>query len=497
MMIRGAAAAVVVVLGALLTACATPIAGTPHAATGTAVPPGGGLPLDPEQARLAELFAQVRSWDICAMHDIEAAGRATGFVPDELLPYREPGICRLLMKEPSGVQEWELQIDVFPVIPTDGGGQPLDVGGVQLQQVRDSDESRCAYSYPIGTPGTEPWGIELSVFSIAGNKPPCDVAREYAGAIAPRMADPPLRTAGGTTPALDITASDPCAVAAAMVPAMADGQALGPAAVDVGDLEPYGCTVDVTAGDGPDARRLRGSVEFTITSASDLGGVTIGGFPGTSNQLGINCQAEFAPSDVRLAGNPEISPTVPVVEVVGECDRIDAIATAAAGAVGPPAGHAPRRDAQALGDLDPPPTAASAGAPFDPCTIAEGWRAYPDDVQPPTPRDPVPMTVRPQDPFKVGCKFNAGDMFSSLVWGLPTADGFSADPSQRNAGAVAAQFGGKPGVEETSTNAANGQPTCYSAVQISHGIAAMVTTLPAEPCRVNRAVLEQVARKVP
>jgi hypothetical protein len=495
MMIRGAAA-VLVVLTAVLTACATPIAGTPHAASGTAGPPGGGLPMEPEQARLAELFAQVRSWDICAMHDIAAAGRATGYVPDELLPYREPGICRLLMKEPSGVQEWELQIDVFPVVPSESGGQPLDVGGVQMQQVRDSDDSRCAYSYPISSAGDEPWGIELSVFSIAGNKPPCDVAREYAVAIAPRLADPPLRSAGGTTPALDITASDPCAVAAAMVPEMAAGQALGPDAVEVGDLEPYRCSVDVTAGNGPDARRLRGSVEFTLTSASDLGSVTIGGFPGASNQLGINCQAEFAPSEVLLAGNPEISPTVPVVEIVGECDQIDAIATAAAGAIGPAGGHAPRQDAQALGDLDPPPTAASAGAPFDPCTVV-GWAAYPADVQPATPRDPVPMTVRPEDPFEVGCKFNAGDMFSSLVWGMPTEDGFSADPSARRAGAVAAQYGGKPGVEEVSTNEANGQPTCYSAVQISQGIAAMVTTLPADPCRVNRAVLEQVAQKVP
>jgi len=496
-MLRGAAAAVVVVLGAMLTACATPITGAPHAATGTTGPPGGGLPLEPEQARLAELFAQVRSWDICAMHDIEAAGRATGYVPDELLPYREPGICRLLMKDRSGVQEWELQIDVFPVIPTEGGGQPLDVGGVRLEQVRDSDDSRCAYSYPIGTPGAEPWGIELSVFSVAGDRPPCDVAREYAGAIAPRMADPPLRSAGGTTPALDIAASDPCALAAAMVPAMSDGQALGPGAVGVGDIDPYGCTVEVTAGAGSEARRLRGSVQFTITSAADLGSVTIGGFPGTSNQLGINCQAEFAPSDVLLAGNPEISPTVPVVEVVGECDRIDAIAGAAAAAVGLPAGQGPRRDAQALGDLDPPPTAAGVGAPFDPCTVAEGWRAYPDDVQPPTARDPVPLTVRPQDPFKVGCQFNAGEMFSSLVWGLPTDDGFSADPAQRNAGAVAVRFGGRPGVEETRTNTVNGQPTCYSAVQVNPGIAAMVTTLPADPCRVNRAVLEQVARNAP
>jgi hypothetical protein len=492
-MSRGAAA-VVVVLTALVTACATPIAGSPQ----TAAPPGGGLPLEPEQTRLAELFAQVRSWDICALHDVEAAGRVTGDVPDELLPYREPGSCRLLTKDVSGLPEWELQLDVFQVVPTEGGGPPIDVGGVQMQQVRDADESRCAYSYPIGSPGQggEPWGIELSVASIVANRPPCDVAREYATAIAPRLADPPLRSAGGTTPALDIAASDPCAVAAAMVPALAGGQPLPPDAVEVADIEPYRCSVDADVGNGADVRKVRGSVEFTIASSADLGSATIGGFPGASNELGITCQAEFAPSNVQLAGNPEISPTVPVVQIVGECDRIDALATAAAGAITPPTGRVPRDDAQALGDLDPPPTAASIGAPFDPCTVVNGWQAYPADVQPPTPRGPVPMPVGPADPFKVGCTFNAGGMLSSLVWGVPVGV-FSADPAARRADAVAAQYGGKPGVEEVSTNSGNGEPTCYSAVQISQGIAAMVTTLPADPCRVNRAVLEQVAQKVP
>lgn len=446
---------------------------------------------------MADLFAEVRSWDMCALHDVDAAGRATGYTPDELLPYREPGICRLVMKEPSGVSEWELQLDVFQVVPVEGAGPPLDVGGVQMPQVHDSDEARCAYSYPIGSPnqGDEQWGIELSVLNISPNKPPCDVAREYATAIAPRMADPPLRSAGGTTPALDITASDPCAVAAAMVPVMSGGQALDPSALDVGDIGPYTCGVNTTVDDGGGKRRVRASVEFTLAAADDVGSVTVGGFPGASNPLGINCQVLFAPQDVQLVGNPGQSPSVPVVEVDAGCDRIDALATAAAGAIAPATGRA-RENALVLGDLDPPPTAESVGAPFDPCTVVGGWQAYPADVQPAPPRPAVPMTVRPIDPFEVGCTFNAGDMFSSLVWGMPTEDGFSADPAAPGRSAVATQYGGKPGVEETSTNAANGEPTCYSAVQISRGIAAMVTTLPGDPCRVNRAVLEQVAQKV-
>ena len=496
MVITRGAWVVVVALVALVAACASPIAGAPQPAPPPSAQPGGGLPLTPAQQRLADLFAQVRSWDVCAMHDVDAAARVTGYAPDELLPYREPGTCRLVVRDPSGVSEWELQLDVFPVIPAEGAGEPLDVGGVRMPQVRDDSESRCAYSYPIGDPqeGDEPWGIELSVYHLAPDKAPCEVAREYATAIAPQLADPPLRAAGGTAPALDITASDPCALAAAMVPVMSDGTPLGPDALDVGDIGPYRCAVTASAGDGT---RTRASVEFVLADADEVGSTVVGGFPGARNPLGIDCQALFAPQDVQLVGNPGTSPSVPVVEIDAGCDRIDALAAAAAGAVAPAAAARPREDALVLGDLDPPPTAEGVGAPFDPCTVVGGWDAYPPEVQPAIPRPAVPMPVRPEDPFQVGCRFNAGEMFSSLVWGTPTDDGFSADPAARGAGAVAVEFAGRPGVEQTSTNAGNGQPTCYSAVQLTHGIAAVVTTVPGDPCRVNRAVLEQVAGKVP
>jgi hypothetical protein len=106
------------------------------------------------------------------------------------------------------------------------------------------------------------------------------------------------------------------------------------------------------------------------------------------------------------------------------------------------------------------------------------------------------MTVGADDPFAVGCKFNAGEMFSSLVWGTPSDDGFSADSAARPNG-VPAQFGGRPGAEERITDE-DGDETCFSAVQLSRGIAAMVTSVPGfDPCAVNRAVLDQVARKVP
>jgi hypothetical protein len=489
---RGAAA-VLVALTALVAACSSPVTGTPHAAPS---PAGGGLPLEPGQARMAELFRDVRTWDVCAIHDVDAAARTTGYPSDELLPASGPGGCLLVTTAPTGFGHWELRLDVTPMPPA--VGDPVDVAGVQMPQVDGAaGGGRCAYGYPIGPTGRgdEPWGIQLSAVNTFADGSPCDVARDYATAIAPRLANPPRRGAGGTRPTLDIAASDPCAVAAAMVPALADGGPSGPVAV--ADLEPYKCSVRIDATSGGTVERRRASIEFGLALAPDLGGVTLGGFPGARSEAGTECQAQFAPFDTRISGNPGGTAIVPVVEVVGDCDRLDALATAAAGAIAPAIAPPPRPDARALGDVNPPPTAESVGAPFDPCTVAGGWQAYPAEVRP---SEPVPGKATipgPDDPFVIGCKFNARGMFSLLVWGTPTPEGFSADPAARGAGSVARQFAGKPGVEDLGTNKGNGAPICYSAVQLSHGIAAISTTLFGEPCQVNRVILEQIARKVP
>jgi hypothetical protein len=57
---------------------------------------------------------------MCAMHDIDAAAGDTGFAPDQLSHYRELGIRRLVMREPNGTSEWEPQLDVFPLVRTEG-----------------------------------------------------------------------------------------------------------------------------------------------------------------------------------------------------------------------------------------------------------------------------------------------------------------------------------------------------------------------------------------
>src|SRR5690606_24047107 len=125
-------------------------------------------------------------------------------------------------------------------------------------------------SLPIG-PDDEPWGIELSVYSVRANRPPCDVARDYATALGPRMTDPPLRREHHTSPALDLAASNPCALVGAMVPILADGQELAPDSVEVEALEPFACGVAAST----DSGRVRASVAFTIESDEEFGSSTV------------------------------------------------------------------------------------------------------------------------------------------------------------------------------------------------------------------------------
>src|SRR5919108_46579 len=107
------------------------------------------------------------------------------------------------------------------------------------------------------------------------------------------MADPPLRSAGSTSPALDITASDPCALAATMVPILAEGRTPGPDDVEVGDLGPYKCAIEVKPEDGVIEAEARGSVEYTMVPAGDVGGATVEGFPAVRSELGIFCRVVF------------------------------------------------------------------------------------------------------------------------------------------------------------------------------------------------------------
>jgi hypothetical protein len=425
--------------------------------------------------------------------DLAAAANVTGYVVDEIAPYTGLDTCKLALQEPGGVHTWELTFQVSRMNLTDGGA-PITVGGTQLQQVGYTGGMDCGYSYPIGPPELE-WGIELTASNVSPNRPQCDVARDYLNAVAPRLASPPLRSAGDTTTALPLARVDPCSVAARLVPIIANGATVPRDELRAGMDTPYDCFVGMVLNPGtPEAQDILSRVEFTADDTVLEGG-TVAGRPADVKQDATDCLATFQASDVQVQGDPGFHPTYEAVRLRGPCDRIDPMIGAALEAVSasPPAGNT-AQGAVALGDLNPPPTAEQVGAPFDPCTVA-GWEVYPPELQPGPNKLPARAQPEPDSGWAVGCSFNTGPMFSILVWGRPVG-AFSADPAARP-GSVPVRFGGKAGTEQRGAGD-GGEPQCYSAVQLADGVAAMSTTLDAgDPCAANRGVLEQVAAKVP
>ncbi len=78
-------------------------------------------------------------------------------------------------------------------------------------------------------------------------------------------------------------------------------------------------------------------------------------------------------------------------------------------------------EAVRLGDLNPPPDAATVGAPYDPCTVL-GWDDFPTEVRPqaPRPRQPSP---RAPSTFDIACAWIASGRITL------SADGSSSGAS--------------------------------------------------------------------
>ncbi|MBC8093040.1 MAG: hypothetical protein H7Y15_14085, partial [Pseudonocardia sp.] len=149
----------------------------------------------------------------------------------------------------------------------------------------------------------------------------------------------------------------------------------------------------------------------------------------------------------------------------------------------------------ALGSLEGFPIAADVGAPFDPCTTV-GWSAYPADVRPEgIDPHPFPSPIEADTPYRVGCDYTSDAIASVLSWG-PADGGYSVDPAERPG--TATRFAGRPGLEDRS---GPGQaPLCLSTMQIGNGLAGVITVArssQADPCAVNRGVLETLASLVP
>lgn len=322
------------------------------------------LPMPPDLQMVADQFAVVRGWDLCAMHDIPAATRITGWEPRALLPNPEDG-CDLTLGAPDRADQWGLTIEVTRLLrpderrPAEWGtpGAPITVDGVQLSNVVNRADS-CAYDYPLVRAGAESWGIQISWGFDAGGfeaKPPCDVVRDYVTALGSRLTDPPLRSAGLTTPALTLAELDPCAVVAAVLTTVSGETALTAENTVVRLSTPRECRASLSTG-------MFKTTDVEVAFGIDHGGLsttgTVAGRPAElegGSWIVWSCRATFQATDVELSSySRDKFPSVEIMTIeFSVCEHVQqltAVAERAEQLVPPPRENP---DAQPLGALDP------------------------------------------------------------------------------------------------------------------------------------------------
>jgi hypothetical protein len=138
-----------------------------------------------------------------------------------------------------------------------------------------------------------------------------------------------------------------------------------------------------------------------------------------------------------------------------------------------------------LGTLNPPPDAATVGAPFDPCTVLT-WEDFPNEVRSraPKPREPSPRTPGPDSAFDIACAWLANGLITISADGSSTgtSGSFSTwvvwgkDMNAHPPDSTPAQFGPAQGSLVLSQTS-QGEPVCTGFAALDAGGVAGVSTV--------------------
>lgn len=168
-----------------------------------------GLPVDDEDVKQLGVFDKALQWDPCALHDPQAAERATGQRGDEITPGTKITECTLrTVDQRDSLVGINLYIRIEAISEAVAGQEDrasVNIDGEHFLKLSSGDS--CSFDYPLG----EGLGISLSVQPSGGDAPPqaaCGVGEKYLTEIARYWGDPPLREQGVTQPS--IRATSPC-----------------------------------------------------------------------------------------------------------------------------------------------------------------------------------------------------------------------------------------------------------------------------------------------
>lgn len=197
------------------TACSTTVAGTATPSPAAAVPTAAqDLTYQTGFREFVDTLARMRSWDPCAMHDVAAAEAATGGKRQWIVPTSTVNKCQLVLTHAGDDHTWSIDIATTFEGYLQQGYEQGDLAGTKIYRERPPTDGAptfgvtCAYFLPV----QDPLGIKVDVQTTAkdSREKVCAVSDAYVTALLPKLKDPPLVSAGLTTPTISEYGKDPC-----------------------------------------------------------------------------------------------------------------------------------------------------------------------------------------------------------------------------------------------------------------------------------------------
>ncbi|MEJ3652359.1 hypothetical protein WEH80_05090 [Actinomycetes bacterium KLBMP 9759] len=169
-----------------------------------------------------DTLATMRTWDLCAVHDVAAAEDVTGGRRMALVP---PGVlnkCALTVRHAGGGHAWWMEVETLLRPAVARTHESVDLGGTTVHREKPAKQgtpvlgAQCSFFLPV----PEQFGIEVGLLTTADEtrEAVCELAERYTEVLLPKLKAPPLVSAGLTAPTISLYGKDPCV---ALAPALA------------------------------------------------------------------------------------------------------------------------------------------------------------------------------------------------------------------------------------------------------------------------------------
>jgi hypothetical protein len=217
-----------------------------------------------------DTLARMRTWDPCAVHDVAGAETATGGKRQYIVPTSTVNKCQLVLTHAGDDHTWSIDVATTFEGYISRTYESGDLNGTTIYRQKPPEDPdtptfgvSCAYFYPV----QEPLGIKIDVQTTAKEtrERVCSVADSYVAALLPKLKNPPLVSAGLTTPTISEYGKDPCAALRPALQARPKDRGGNPNYLS--GMNPYSC--ELTSDVGVD------KIAFEFTTVFDEGGRTV------------------------------------------------------------------------------------------------------------------------------------------------------------------------------------------------------------------------------